>query len=260
MQVTNGQFKTIHFTFSHPAAVNRRILKRIAAALEGGYSRITGDMGNVQLPVVNVAIHASQEAFKEVVGFRAQGAIAGIGQIHLARLKGFSKLLTSYKQLALHEFTHCATLNLIINNDIISGRTKDVEEWALQNDPPGGPGFNSNYPRWLWESVACYEAGQRSIIGLFLSIINGFPTLEKINMHGSKVYFMGYSLAEFIITKWGRNVFNSLIKERGNIQKVLGVNEIELHTAYRNFVYTRYFGLYYKILTLSSRLRSISLL
>jgi hypothetical protein len=255
-----NELKTKHFHLHYPVTVSDRMAKKVSGSLEHSYGRITGDIGGPALPVINVYIHPNKESLKKAVGFYAQGAIVGTGQIHLVKLKGISQLLISYEKLALHEFSHCATLNLLINNDLSSGKVASLDEWTATYDSPDGPGFYHIYPRWLWESVACYEARQLNIMTLFISIVNGFPSLSVINSHGSKVYFMGYTVADFIVSRWGRGALNSLIIERGNLPDVLDISEAQFSIAYRRFVYKKYFGWYYRFLQLSSGLRSINLL
>jgi len=255
-----SELTTEHFELQYPAAIRHQTANKIARCLEGNYYRITGDMGGPALPRIQVYIHPDKESLKKITGFYAQGAIVGTGQIHLVKLGGLTRMLTSYEKLALHEFTHCVTLNLLISSDLSSGAVAGIEEWTSKYDPPEGPGFYYTYPRWLWESIACYEAKQISRATLLISVLNGFPSLATINSHGSKVYFMGYTVADFIVTRWGRSALNHLIKERGSLLKVLGISEDYFNKAYRDFIYRKYLGFYSRFFRLSSRFRSINLL
>lgn len=194
----------------------------MARSLEDSYDRVVADMGGQSLPVIKVYIHPDKGSFSKILGYRAQGSIIGVGEMHLVKLNLFAKCLISSGQLAIHEFAHCVMLNLLINN-------------------PGGSRYDQRYPRWLWESVACYEAGQSNAIWLFLSVCDGFPSLQRINSHNSKVYAMGYSIIDFIIQGWGKKALVDLILERGNISGVLKIENEVFEKNYHAFLKRKYF-------------------
>lgn len=102
----------------------------------------------------------------------------------------------------IHEFTHCMT----------------------QNVNPTIP----NHPRWLWESIALFEAGEfthpRNVAAL-ASHAPGFDELNNFN--STTIYQVGYLLGEFIFKKYGREKYIELIKENGDLEQVLGSNDQE---------------------------------
>ncbi len=102
----------------------------------------------------------------------------------------------------IHEFTHCMT----------------------QNVNPTIP----NHPRWLWESIALFEAGEfthpRSV-GALASHAPGFDELNNFN--SNTIYQVGYLLGEFIFKNYGREKYIELIKENGDLERVLGSKDQE---------------------------------
>lgn len=122
-----------------------------------------------------------------------------------------------------HEFSHAASLHL--NSDF------------------------GNNPRWFWESVAIYEAGEFThpneieylVMGNFpsLSELNGMLTKDGAN----KIYKMGYLLSEFIIHKWGREKYLELILESGDLEKVLAISTPVFEQQWEKFVLEKYLTL-----------------
>lgn len=115
---------------------------------------------------------------------------------------------------APHEFTHCVHLNI---------------------------DYSPNNPRWLWEGVAQYEAGW-----FFdpneLDIIRKkeFPPLANLN--NGMEYMLGFVIIEAIKELWGFDTVISLIKNRGEIQKVLKIDE----KLFEEKVYAHIYGKYIK--------------
>jgi hypothetical protein len=120
--------------------------------------------------------------------------------------------------IAVHEFTHGVTLN--------------IEPRVANN------------PRWLWEGVALYEAGQFVNPRRLSYIVNRHPpTLAELNANwqtNTQVYDLGYLLIEYIVEKWGRQHVVDLIKTFGNIPSVLGVSVSEFEVGWYEFVMRKY--------------------
>ncbi len=111
-----------------------------------------------------------------------------------------------------HEFTHCVHLNI---------------------------DYSPNNPRWLWEGVAQYEAGW-----FFdpneLEIIRKkeFPRFADLN-NGTE-YMLGFVLIEAIKDIWGFDAVIRLIKDQGDVQKVLKTNEHQFEEKVFEHIYEKY--------------------
>jgi len=104
---------------------------------------------------------------------------------------------------ALHEFAHLVTVN--VNPKV------------------------ANNPRWLWEAIAIYESMDYVDPKEVAYLREGkYPTLAELNSEVVPqlymIYDVGYILAEFIITTWGKDKLIELIKKTGDISLVLGIS------------------------------------
>lgn len=105
--------------------------------------------------------------------------------------------------------------------------------------------LNSSLPRWLWESVAIYGANEFVDPNELSYLKNeNFPTLAELNTDfnesNHKIYSVGYILSEFIIHKWGTDKYYELIKQGGDLNKVLNISETEFETKWAAFVREKY--------------------
>lgn len=181
-------------------------------ALDDNYDRILSSLGLTSIPTVTVRIWRDEEAYQSTMeqslGSRAPGSRGyAFGQREL-RLLYHTRL--SAQREAVHEFAHVASLN--INPDL------------------------GNNPRWLWEAVAIYLAGEyvdpaRS--GFFDD--GACPTLEQLNApfdRGGTIYATGYLLVDFIEKRWGFAKVVDLIRSNGDLQETLGVSSAEFEQAW----------------------------
>lgn len=105
--------------------------------------------------------------------------------------------------------------------------------------------LNSSLPRWLWESVAIYGANEFVDPNELSYLRNGsFPTLAELNTDFNEsnhtIYSVGYIISEFIIHQWGTEKYYELIKQGGNLNKVLAISESEFETEWAAFVKEKY--------------------
>lgn len=196
-----------------------------ASRVEAEYARIVGDLQPPPLSRVTVFLYpdfaAMQNAVRGAAGTLpafARGLVTGAASIHV-----LSPSLASVWPYAdgvraiVHEFAHCVSLQL--NSTI------------------------ANSPRWLWETVAIFEAGEfvdpRSVTWLS----NGPPTMARLNgFDSTDIYSVGYVLGEFIVSRWGRDALVMLIRTNGNTAAVTGMNESEFLQSWYDFVRARYFA------------------
>ena len=116
----------------------------------------------------------------------------------------------------VHEFAHCVTLRL--------------------NDRIG------NNPRWLWESVAIYESGQSvDLRGVPYMASRQPPAFSALNsFDNTLVYDVGYSIAEFIVSRGGRRALADLVRVNGDTSAVLGMSLDDFERQWFTFARERY--------------------
>lgn len=224
----------------HYQQVSKLKMKSLLKKLEETREGIITNLGINEHPQTYIYVHPSTNEFVEHVGFEAIGAIKGVDTLHLLNLKFPMNLFYSFNETAVHEFVHNVTLNAIIKNALNTGKISSVNEF----DNVYGEGekrFDQIYPRWLWESLAVFEAGQFNFFTFNLSLKDGFPTLKALNsQNNNQIYHVGYSLIDYIISKWGRQKLIDLVLNDGDIEKILGISVITFETEWEKFVEDEY--------------------
>ena len=209
----------LHFTAMDAASV-----EDTAARIEAEYARIVGDLQPPRMSRVAVFLYpdfaSMQNAVRGTAGTLpafARGLVTGASSIHV-----LSPSLASVWPYAdgvraiVHEFAHCVSLQ--VNATI------------------------ANSPRWLWETVAIFEAGEfvnpRSVTWLS----NGQPPpIARLNsFDNTDIYSVGYVLGEFIVSRWGRDGLVMLIRTNGNTAAVTGMSESDFLQEWYAFVRARY--------------------
>lgn len=87
----------------------------------------------------------------------------------------------------------------------------------------------ANNPRWLWETVALYEAGDRVDPRTAPVLMGGQPpALARLNgVDNADIYQAGFSIGEFIVRRWGRDGLIALIRNNGDITAVTGLSSAD---------------------------------
>lgn len=200
---------TLHYTLLDAASVSD-----IMATLEREHGRITANLDVTDMPPVTVNLYATQDAFRSAVlpligpvpSF-ATGAVSGVNAIHIVSPN--VSAAWSYRNgvtALVHEFAHCVSLRI-------------------------NPTFGNN-PRWLWEAIALYEAGQftdrRSVA---TQLERTPPTFAVLNsFDNTMIYDVGAHLGDFIVNTGGRATLTALIRSNGNVTQVLGLTESQFLT------------------------------
>ena len=132
----------------------------------------------------------------------ASGLVTGPGDIHVLSPNLASRWSYAEGVVAIvHEFAHCASTRV---NPAIA-----------------------NNPRWLWEAVALYEAGQ--IVDprtLPYMTAHRPPSLSDLNRIGNTaIYEVGGLMGEFIVETWGPAERRHLVRTGGALVAELGVDE-----------------------------------
>ena len=206
------------FEFIRIGEVPQESIASVSRALEANYDRILSDLGVGSLPATTVKIWSDRAAFKQE--FENGGGRGGVADGYVNTESMELRLLDGPEvaSVAIHEFAHRVTLAV-------------------------NPTIAAN-PFWLWESVALFEDGSGPPDTRELSCISaeGGPSLAELNQYpgSTKVFRMGYLLAEFIIERWGRGVLISLIRNNGRIEETLGITEKTFEESWLEHVLARY--------------------
>jgi len=187
--------------------------------MEAEFSRLTGDLGVPNPPRVRVEVWVSRSTFeaamRAALGLMYAGATGYLFGLDVRLLMN-----SNTPRESVHEFAH--VLSLIVNPTI------------------------ANNPRWVWEAVAVYEAGQfvepRSIPYL---VQGDYPTLATLNTAyadgGWKIYQVGYLLADFVVLRWNRVALIDLIRTNGDTDTTLGMSVAQFEAAWHADISGRYF-------------------
>lgn len=206
--------ETEHFAvYYYP--VDETCVNVILGNLESNYPRIVSDLKPDKLPKIVVRMYPDLKTFHAAIGVPdapewVVGVASGSSEFWIVSPLNPGRSHT-YAEMAatvpVHEFTHCVIRN-------ITG--------------------NSAVPRWLGEAVALYEANQTTRP-------TSFTTLAQLNNpNDTAIYTFGYSICEFIVSKWGREGLGKLVWERGDTEKALDLSESEFQQAWWDFLRSRY--------------------
>jgi len=214
--------ESAHFVFRH-MPLDAATIAATAAAVEAQHARIADDLGVPGIPAVRVTLYPDADALRAGVapivgtipGF-ASGLVTGPADIHvLSPNLGAQWSYPVGVTAIVHEFAHCASMRL--NPSI------------------------ANNPRWLWESVALYEAGQVVDPRTLAFMTAGQPpTLAELNrIEDARVYQVGGLIGAFVVDTWGREALRDLVRTNGRVQ-ALGVDEAGFTSRWFAYARARY--------------------
>ena len=216
-------FVSTHFVFSYTTLDGANI-GATASVVEAEYARIIQDLGADALPPVNVWLYADHRDLEQAVApvagaipSWASGLATAQDQIHL--MSPNHPAYAPYPRMVsnlVHEFAHCVSIH--VNPRI------------------------PNNPRWLWESVAVYEAGQfvepRTLPYMAAGTPPAFATLNSFE--NTFVYDVGYTIGEFIVARGGQAALDRLVVNNGDVSATLGMSLSSFEQAWFEFVRNRY--------------------
>lgn len=220
--------ETEHFQF-YCAESDAECLKDLAETLEGNYSRITSDL-NADLGFkVKVYLYKDINTFHKaigqidapdwVVGAAFGNDIQMVSPLRPGRIHNYDSLI----KVVVHEFTHVVIKNISSPEVII--------------------------PQWLNEGVATYEAKQTDqLYGIGKLIrLDRIPSIETLESNSSydamsdnKLYQFSYTLAEFIINKYGIEKLNNFIRSPSDYSGILGVDNNDFEQAWKDYLKVKY--------------------
>jgi hypothetical protein len=210
-----------HFSFVLYNELPQSILEPVQKKLEDNYSRILADLNVTALKKIIVRIWNNETQFLDAmqrdIGMRYTGATGYVFNSDEIRIL----FRGDASQTCIHEFCHI--VSLAVNNKF------------------------GNNPRWFWETVAIYEAGEFVDPKTISYLINGnFPTIAELNSDFNsgynKIYNAGFILGEYIIHDFGKTAYVNLIKSNANIESTLGISTLQFENGWGNFVRSKYFN------------------
>lgn len=111
----------------------------------------------------------------------------------------------------LHEFVHNVTM-------------------ALANE--------KRHDSWLMEGTAMYLAQHKDRQEPYYDELleQGIPEIYTLKVPSEDVYKYGYSMVEYIVETYGREKLVELLREYGDIEKVLDISESEFRDEWVEFL------------------------
>jgi hypothetical protein len=230
-------FTTEHFIINY-RGVYESEAHQVAEQLEENYQRIRTDLNDPEHDSIRVFIHATQSDFNQATGLlnsTANGTSRGPNVFHMRWTNWFNSILPDDPiKTAIHEFTHCVQLNILIKQALHELNDQD----KTQFDKLFEKKFLKDYPQWFWEAICDYEAGIVNGISVRYGMDKNL-TLESLN-NSNQIYNVGYTLIEYIVDKWGRDKLAPLIVSYVDIEGVLKVSETEFEKGWIEFVNKKY--------------------
>lgn len=232
-QKLNSANFVIHYT-----GILESEAESISEALEFNYERIRTELEDPKHEKISVFIYPNQDDFNKATGLvksNASGTSRGPLAFHLKYETWFNSILPQkMEKVAVHEFTHCVQLNILIQDALL----KTGKENSADFDENFEKEFGKKYPQWLWEAICDYEAGIVNMSSVKYGM-KSKPTLQELN-NGNQIYNVGYTIIDYFVSKYGKDKLPEFIKSYGNFEKVIGVTEKEFENGWHKFVEEKY--------------------
>jgi hypothetical protein len=218
---TTDPIETEHFIFTLYDGLPGSITTPIINELNNNFDRILNDLNVQSVQKTKIEIWNDETHFqndmKRDIGVNYPGSTGYIYNRTCLRMLNRGNIAHT----AVHEFAHI--VSLYVNGNF------------------------GNNPRWYWEAVAVYEAGDFINPQSLSYLVSGnFPTIAELNSDYNsgdrKIYQVGYLLSEYIIAEWGKIDYVNMIKQNANIESVLGITTQQFEAGWKNFVMTKYFS------------------
>jgi hypothetical protein len=205
--------------------MDRDSIAAIARYVEAHRARIVADLQPESLSTIRIYLYPTLKDLHQAIGWPdapkwVKGAVSGIREVRMIS-PGSPDLEGSvpYDYMLgciVHEFTHCVMLH--------------------------ANGTIANRPRWLWESIAIYESGQSADLkNLGYLTTSSPPTLDDLNnINDTRIYEVGHSIAEYIVSKWGLEAVRGLIRTNGDLASTLHISQGEFQEGWYAYVMNKY--------------------
>jgi hypothetical protein len=220
--------RTTHFTFHFSNSIDTAKIIEIADALESNYLRIGNDLKTQPADNIEINIYAQRWRYIKATGnWGGSGNIEGISKIHFVE-QAWKE--TDSKKVAVHEFAHTVTLKLLVDHDQLLPPEEFDKKFA-------------SFPIWLWEGISVYEAKQFVDPNTLAYLNNGqYPGLAELNnrLKGGKIYSCGFTIIEYILSKYGQENLIKLIQNYGDLKTTFNVTEDQFCNEWYEFVKMNY--------------------
>ncbi|WPP49769.1 hypothetical protein [Catalinimonas niigatensis] len=225
-----------HFSLNYKGILKSEA-EEMSSALESNYHRIRIELDDPNHDKINVFVHPTQKDFNTATGLKnstANGTSRGPFAFHLKFETWYNSFLPpDMNKVAVHEFTHCVQLNILIQDAIAKKKFKNEDF-----DKEFEKFYLENYPQWFWEAICDYEAGMVNKTSVNYGM-KGNPTLKELNT-SNQIYNVGYTIPEYLVSIYGKEKLPDFIKSYCNFEKVLGVSEQEFENGWHKYVSENY--------------------
>jgi hypothetical protein len=223
------EIKTNHFTFLFSNSIDTSKIAELSNALENNYERVANDLKTNPSPDIEVNIYAQRWRYiKATKNWGGSGNIEGISKLHFVE-QAWGE--TDSKKVAVHEFAHTVTLKLLL----------DLEPQPL--NPKNFDRKFSTFPTSLWEAISVYEAQQFVEPKTLSYFAKGqYPDITELNnrLKGGKIYTCGYTIIEFILSRYGQSGLIKLIENYGDLKTTFNVTDEMFCKGWYEFIKTKY--------------------
>lgn len=231
------QIATDNFLITYKGIYNNEA-EEIGRELEANYQRIRAELKDPEHEIINVFVHPNQEEFNKATGLMqssANGTSHGPLEFHFIWTNWFNSIFPDDpKKTAVHEFTHCVQLNILIKDAIQTLAYEDEESFNTAFEKK----FITDYPQWFWEAICTYQGNEVNTLSVKYGMRNN-PSLQELNS-SNQIYNVGYTIIEFLVNKWGKDKLPEFIRSYCDFENVLGVSEKEFEQAWQEYVEANY--------------------
>jgi hypothetical protein len=229
--------RTDHFVISYHG-IYQEEAQNVADNLEENYERIRTNLNDPDHDTIRVFVHPTQIDFNKgtaLLNSTANGTSKGPNEFHFIWTNWFNSVFPNDPiKTAIHEFTHCVQLNILIK--------EAQREWGNVHggdfDKMFEEKFIKEYPQWFWEAICDYEAGMVNGMSVRYGMRKNI-TLKELN-NSNQIYNVGYTIIEYIVEKWGKDKLPILITSYVDINSVLGISESDFEKGWTAFVDEKY--------------------
>ncbi len=233
----SAHVKTDHFMITYHGIYEGEA-EDVGKTLEDKYARIRTELNDPDHGVISVFIHPTHKDFMKATGI-SSGTVTGTSrgplEFHVLWTTWYNSIFPDNpRSTAVHEFTHCVQLNILISKEksaLTSGDTQNFDK-AFEKK------FLEKYPQWFWEAICTYEANEINALSVKYAM-RSKPDLNKLN-ESNQIYLVGYTLIEYIVETWGKDKLPELITSYVDLERVLNVTEAEFEAGWYKFVSERY--------------------
>lgn len=191
--------------------------------LEREYDRILEflNVDEKNMPMVKINMYDNYEALRQNLknetnydlnnlSFDLKGIALKRNLAYCTR-KNYYGAIVDIETTMLHEFTHTVTMELA---------------------------SEKKQPDWLWDGTAMYMSQDKDRYEPYYEelINSGIPEIYALKSNDRDRYIYGYSLVEYIVEEYGREKLVELLKEYGDIEKVLNITESEFRDGWIDFL------------------------